>query len=143
MASTSTKPEMQSQVDVNVQFLTRWMGLLRCCGLQQVSPSRDIPLTIIYFKVVKAVGLVEASFAVVMVLMIFMTLILQNSIRASYYHRCKGGTLWQKTIGEWFTAHGGIMAFTSKKPELQSQVDEYTFLSEKMIGSPLYFFLFV
>jgi predicted membrane chloride channel (bestrophin family) len=41
MAFTSTKPEMQEQVEAYIQLLTRLMSLLMCCGLQQVSPNRD------------------------------------------------------------------------------------------------------
>eukprot|EP00929_Paragymnodinium_shiwhaense_P063304 TRINITY_DN31635_c0_g3_i1.p1 TRINITY_DN31635_c0_g3~~TRINITY_DN31635_c0_g3_i1.p1 ORF type:complete len:545 (+),score=61.72 TRINITY_DN31635_c0_g3_i1:139-1773(+) len=47
MAFTSTKPEMQHQVDAYVHLLARLMSLLMCCGLQQVSPNRDRPFEII------------------------------------------------------------------------------------------------
>eukprot|EP00928_Gymnodinium_smaydae_P021124 TRINITY_DN1821_c0_g5_i1.p1 TRINITY_DN1821_c0_g5~~TRINITY_DN1821_c0_g5_i1.p1 ORF type:complete len:504 (-),score=62.40 TRINITY_DN1821_c0_g5_i1:316-1827(-) len=47
MAFTSTKPEMQAQVDAYVHLLARLMSLLMCCGLQQVSPNRDRPFEII------------------------------------------------------------------------------------------------
>jgi predicted membrane chloride channel (bestrophin family) len=47
MAFTSTKPEMQDQVDAYVHLLARLMSLLMCCGLQQVSPNRDRPFEII------------------------------------------------------------------------------------------------
>merc|ERR1719456_1004561 len=47
MAFTSTKPEMQPQVDAYVHLLARLMSLLMCCGLQQVSPNRDRPFAII------------------------------------------------------------------------------------------------
>eukprot|EP00929_Paragymnodinium_shiwhaense_P063303 TRINITY_DN31635_c0_g2_i1.p1 TRINITY_DN31635_c0_g2~~TRINITY_DN31635_c0_g2_i1.p1 ORF type:complete len:566 (+),score=108.04 TRINITY_DN31635_c0_g2_i1:129-1826(+) len=47
MAFTSTKPEMQDQVESYVHLLARLMSLLMCCGLQQVSPNRDRPFEII------------------------------------------------------------------------------------------------
>eukprot|EP00401_Gymnodinium_catenatum_P028368 CAMPEP_0117483278 /NCGR_PEP_ID=MMETSP0784-20121206/13856_1 /TAXON_ID=39447 /ORGANISM="" /LENGTH=446 /DNA_ID=CAMNT_0005277807 /DNA_START=79 /DNA_END=1419 /DNA_ORIENTATION=+ len=47
MAFTSTAPDMQHQVDSYCCLLARWMSLLMCCGLQQVSPERDRPFEII------------------------------------------------------------------------------------------------
>jgi len=47
MAFTSTKPEMQDQVQAYCHLVARLMSLLMCCGLQQVSPCRDKPFEII------------------------------------------------------------------------------------------------
>lgn len=47
MAFTSTKPELQAQVEAYTHLLARLMSLLMCCGLQQVSPCRDRPFEII------------------------------------------------------------------------------------------------
>eukprot|EP00930_Biecheleria_cincta_P016819 TRINITY_DN13558_c0_g1_i1.p1 TRINITY_DN13558_c0_g1~~TRINITY_DN13558_c0_g1_i1.p1 ORF type:complete len:499 (-),score=52.17 TRINITY_DN13558_c0_g1_i1:33-1529(-) len=47
MAFTSTKPEMQEEVQAYCHLVARLMSLLMCCGLQQVSPHRDRPFEII------------------------------------------------------------------------------------------------
>merc|ERR1712050_428847 len=47
MAFTSTKPELQEQVDEYIHLTARLMSLLMCCALQQVSPNRDRPFEII------------------------------------------------------------------------------------------------
>eukprot|EP00927_Polykrikos_kofoidii_P069900 TRINITY_DN6561_c0_g2_i1.p1 TRINITY_DN6561_c0_g2~~TRINITY_DN6561_c0_g2_i1.p1 ORF type:complete len:563 (-),score=90.38 TRINITY_DN6561_c0_g2_i1:33-1721(-) len=56
MAFTSTKPEMQEQVEGYVHLLARLMSLLMCCGLQQVSPKRDRP-----FEIIELSGIEPAS----------------------------------------------------------------------------------
>merc|ERR1719160_59195 len=59
----------------------------------------------------KAAQSVIATFTVVMIF------ILYNRSRTSYSRWWEGGTLLQKTRGEWFNAFSSIMAFTSTKPE--------------------------
>jgi len=62
-----------------------------------------------------------------------MVFILHNRSRISYNRWWEGGTLLQKTRGEWFNAYSSIVAFTSTKPELQDQVDAYLqFLARMM-----------
>eukprot|EP00931_Biecheleriopsis_adriatica_P008811 TRINITY_DN109945_c0_g1_i1.p1 TRINITY_DN109945_c0_g1~~TRINITY_DN109945_c0_g1_i1.p1 ORF type:complete len:542 (+),score=88.65 TRINITY_DN109945_c0_g1_i1:65-1690(+) len=68
----------------------------------------------------------SAAMTVITAFTTIMTFILYNRSRTSYNRWWEGGTLLQKTRGEWFNAYSSIMAFTSTKPELQSQVEEYT-----------------
>lgn len=70
---------------------------------------------------------VAASFGV-------MLFILYNRSRTSYSRWWEGGTLLQKARGEWFNAYSSIMAFTSTKPEMQKQVDEYTHLIARLMS---------
>merc|ERR1719440_2708227 len=72
--------------------------------------------------------MVMASFSVVMLF------ILYNRSRTSYDRWWEGGTLLQKTRGEWFNAYSSIMAFTSTKPEMQAQVKEYQMLLARLMS---------
>lgn len=71
---------------------------------------------------------VLGSFSVVMLF------ILQNRSRTSYSRWWEGGTLLQKTRGEWFNAFSSIMAFTSTKPEHAEQVEAYTHLLARLMS---------
>merc|ERR1719440_188743 len=72
--------------------------------------------------------MVMASFSVVMLF------ILYNRSRISYSRWWEGGTLLQKTRGEWFNAYSSIMSFTSTKPELAEQVREYQMLLARLMS---------
>merc|ERR1719440_2336858 len=72
--------------------------------------------------------MVMASFSVVMLF------ILYNRSRTSYDRWWEGGTLLQKTRGEWFNAYSSIVSFTSTKPELQDQVREYQMLLARLMS---------
>eukprot|EP00931_Biecheleriopsis_adriatica_P053144 TRINITY_DN31075_c0_g1_i1.p1 TRINITY_DN31075_c0_g1~~TRINITY_DN31075_c0_g1_i1.p1 ORF type:complete len:549 (+),score=80.25 TRINITY_DN31075_c0_g1_i1:95-1741(+) len=63
-----------------------------------------------------------------------MLFILYNRSRISYNRWWEGGTLLQKTRGEWFNAFSSVMAFTSTKPDLQPQVDAYTQLLARLMS---------
>merc|ERR1719329_1097966 len=52
-----------------------------------------------------------------------MIFILYNRSTTAYDRWWEGGTLLQKTRGEWFNAYSSIMAFTSTKPEVQDLDD--------------------
>jgi len=60
--------------------------------------------------------------------------ILYNRSRTSYNRWWEGGTLLQKTRGEWFNAYSSIMAFTSTKPELQEEVLSYCHLIARLFS---------
>lgn len=63
-----------------------------------------------------------------------MLFILYNRSRTSYNRWWEGGTLLQKTRGEWFNAYSSIMAFTSTKPELQGQVEAYCHFMARLMS---------
>merc|ERR1719221_512978 len=63
-----------------------------------------------------------------------MTYILYRRSSVAYDRWWEGGTLLQKTRGEWFNAYSSIMAFTSTKPELSDQVDEYIHLTARLMS---------
>merc|ERR1719311_1761667 len=63
-----------------------------------------------------------------------MIFILYNRSNTAYDRWWEGGTLLQKTCGEWFNAYSSIMAFTSTKPELQEQVEAYTHLLARLMS---------
>merc|ERR1719316_1558716 len=63
-----------------------------------------------------------------------MIFILHNRSRTSYNRWWEGGTLLQKTRGEWFNAYSSIMAFTSTKPEHKEQVDAYVHLLARLMS---------
>jgi predicted membrane chloride channel (bestrophin family) len=75
-----------------------------------------------------AAQLVIASFTSVMIF------ILYNRSNTAYDRWWEGGTLLQKTRGEWFNAYSSIMAFTSSKPELQAEVDSYCHLLARLMS---------
>jgi predicted membrane chloride channel (bestrophin family) len=76
----------------------------------------------------KAAAGVIASFTTVMIF------ILYNRSRTSYNRWWEGGTLLQKTRGEWFNAYSSIMAFTSTKPELEAAVETYCQLLARLMS---------
>merc|ERR1719174_998864 len=76
----------------------------------------------------KAAQTVIGGFTAVMIF------ILYNRSRTSYNRWWEGGTLLQKTRGEWLNAYSSIMAFTSTKPEMQAQVEEYTHLLARLMS---------
>jgi len=63
-----------------------------------------------------------------------MTFVLFNRSSIAYDRWWEGGTLLQKTRGEWFNAYSSIMAFTSVKPELEDQVNEYQHLLARLMS---------
>merc|ERR1740130_297524 len=65
---------------------------------------------------------------------VVMTFILYNRSRTSYNRWWEGGTLLQKTRGEWFNAYSSIMAFGSTRPELQDQVEAYYHLMARLMS---------
>eukprot|EP00930_Biecheleria_cincta_P018016 TRINITY_DN14165_c0_g7_i1.p1 TRINITY_DN14165_c0_g7~~TRINITY_DN14165_c0_g7_i1.p1 ORF type:complete len:532 (-),score=71.89 TRINITY_DN14165_c0_g7_i1:374-1969(-) len=65
---------------------------------------------------------------------VVMTFILYNRSQTAYDRWWEGGTLLQKTRGEWFNAYSSIMAFTSTKPEIQDQVEAYTHLLARLMS---------
>merc|ERR1719272_1326074 len=89
-------------------------------NLEDESDDRD--------KAAKAAAGVIGSFTSIMIF------ILYNRSRMSYNRWWEGGTLLQKTRGEWFNAYSSIMAFTSTKPEMQEQVDAYTHLLARLMS---------
>eukprot|EP00927_Polykrikos_kofoidii_P031725 TRINITY_DN2721_c0_g3_i2.p1 TRINITY_DN2721_c0_g3~~TRINITY_DN2721_c0_g3_i2.p1 ORF type:complete len:580 (-),score=63.01 TRINITY_DN2721_c0_g3_i2:124-1749(-) len=76
----------------------------------------------------KAAQMVIAAFTSVM------AFILYNRSNTAYDRWWEGGTLLQKTRGEWFNAFSSIMAFTSTKPEMQDQVDSYVHLLARLMS---------
>mmetsp|Transcript_28371 Transcript_28371/g.52028 ORF Transcript_28371/g.52028 Transcript_28371/m.52028 type:complete len:541 (-) Transcript_28371:31-1653(-) len=77
---------------------------------------------------------VDAAKVVIAGVTPIMIFILYNRSRTSYDRWWEGGTLLQKTRGEWFNAYSSIMAFTSTKPELQDQVDRYVHLLARLMS---------
>merc|ERR1719329_1513778 len=63
-----------------------------------------------------------------------MIFILYNRSTTAYDRWWEGGTLLQKTRGEWFNAYSSIMAFTSTKPEMQDAVDSYVHLLARLMS---------
>eukprot|EP00930_Biecheleria_cincta_P018013 TRINITY_DN14165_c0_g4_i1.p1 TRINITY_DN14165_c0_g4~~TRINITY_DN14165_c0_g4_i1.p1 ORF type:complete len:518 (-),score=69.88 TRINITY_DN14165_c0_g4_i1:85-1638(-) len=63
-----------------------------------------------------------------------MSFILQRRSSIAYDRWWEGGTLLQKTRGEWFNAYSSVMAFTSTKPEMQDQVEEYQQLLARLMS---------
>jgi len=76
----------------------------------------------------------EAAQTVTAAFTIVMTFILYNRSRTSYNRWWEGGTLLQKTRGEWFNAYSSIMAFTSTQPELQEEVEVYCHLTARLFS---------
>merc|ERR1719157_175743 len=72
--------------------------------------------------------LVIAAFSSVMIF------VLNGRSNTAYNRWWEGGTLLQKTRGEWFNAYSSIMAFTSVKPEMQDQVDAYVHLLARLMS---------
>merc|ERR1719401_1317941 len=65
---------------------------------------------------------------------LIMVFILYNRSRISYSRWWEGGTLLQKTRGEWFNGYSSIMAFTTTKPEMQERVTEYVQLITRLMS---------
>jgi len=63
-----------------------------------------------------------------------MLFILYNRSSTAYDRWWEGGTLLQKTRGEWFNAYSSIMAFASTDPEVQTQVDAYCNLLARLMS---------
>lgn len=79
----------------------------------------------------------ETSEASQMVLAAFtsvMIFVLWNRSNVAYNRWWEGGTLLQKTRGEWFNAFSSIMAFTSTKPEHEESVEAYTHLLARLMS---------
>ncbi|CAJ1344985.1 unnamed protein product [Effrenium voratum] len=52
----------------------------------------------------------------------------------AYERWWEGGTLLQKTRGEWFNSYSSLVAFSSPKPELQRQVMEFHHLLARLMS---------
>eukprot|EP00435_Cladocopium_sp_Y103_P043468 s2086_g12.t1 len=52
----------------------------------------------------------------------------------AYERWWEGGTLLQKTRGEWFNAYSSLVAFSSARPELQRQVMEFHHLLARLMS---------
>eukprot|EP00927_Polykrikos_kofoidii_P011381 TRINITY_DN1481_c0_g4_i1.p1 TRINITY_DN1481_c0_g4~~TRINITY_DN1481_c0_g4_i1.p1 ORF type:complete len:480 (-),score=71.67 TRINITY_DN1481_c0_g4_i1:250-1689(-) len=76
----------------------------------------------------KAAQMVIGAFTSVMIF------ILYNRSNTAYDRWWEGGTLLQKTRGEWFNAYSSIMAFTSTKPEMAEQVEQYVHLLARLMS---------
>eukprot|EP00931_Biecheleriopsis_adriatica_P000669 TRINITY_DN10075_c2_g1_i1.p1 TRINITY_DN10075_c2_g1~~TRINITY_DN10075_c2_g1_i1.p1 ORF type:complete len:521 (-),score=51.47 TRINITY_DN10075_c2_g1_i1:158-1720(-) len=76
----------------------------------------------------------DAARSVIAAFTSVMVFILYNRSNTAYDRWWEGGTLLQQTRGEWFNAYSSIMAFTSTKPEMKEQVDEYTQLLARMMS---------
>lgn len=85
-------------------------------------------ITIFHADTSTAATIVMAAFTAIM------TFILQRRSSIAYDRWWEGGTLLQKTRGEWFNAYSSIMAFTSTKPELQPQVESYVHLLARLMS---------
>merc|ERR1719272_639789 len=89
-------------------------------NLEDESDDRD--------KASKAAAGVIGAFTSIMIF------ILYNRSNVAYNRWWEGGTLLQKTRGEWFNSYSSIMAFTSTKPELADQVDAYVHLLARLMS---------
>jgi len=76
----------------------------------------------------------KAAQSIMAVFTAVMIFILHNRSRTSYNRWWEGGTLLQKTRGEWFNAYSSIMAFTSTRPELQDEVVKYCHLMARLFS---------
>eukprot|EP00927_Polykrikos_kofoidii_P038065 TRINITY_DN32337_c0_g1_i1.p1 TRINITY_DN32337_c0_g1~~TRINITY_DN32337_c0_g1_i1.p1 ORF type:complete len:545 (-),score=35.42 TRINITY_DN32337_c0_g1_i1:30-1664(-) len=63
-----------------------------------------------------------------------MIFILHDRSTTAYDRWWEGGTLLQKTRGEWFNAYSSIIAFTSNKPEMQKEVMEYSHFIARLMS---------
>jgi len=52
----------------------------------------------------------------------------------AYKRWWEGGTLLQKTRGEWFNAYSSLLAFSSTQPEMGRQVEEYRHLLVRLLA---------
>eukprot|EP00930_Biecheleria_cincta_P018008 TRINITY_DN14165_c0_g1_i1.p1 TRINITY_DN14165_c0_g1~~TRINITY_DN14165_c0_g1_i1.p1 ORF type:complete len:519 (-),score=58.71 TRINITY_DN14165_c0_g1_i1:179-1735(-) len=85
-------------------------------------------VTVFHPDTAGAAGMAMTAFTAVM------TFVLYNRSSIAYDRWWEGGTLLQKTRGEWFNAYSSIMAFTSTKPELEPQVTEYQHLLARLMS---------
>ncbi|CAE7620906.1 unnamed protein product, partial [Symbiodinium sp. CCMP2456] len=83
--------------------------------------SRDAEIT-------EAVVLLAATFTAVMIF------ILTARLQIAYDRWWEGGTLLQKTRGEWFNAYSSLIAFSSGKVELQAKVEEFHHLLARLMS---------
>jgi len=63
-----------------------------------------------------------------------MVFILYNRSNTAYDRWWEGGTLLQKTRGEWFNAYSSVMSFTSTRPEMQQEVESYCHLVARLMS---------
>merc|ERR1719456_1405649 len=79
-------------------------------------------------------GIQDSSAEVLAAFSGVMLFVLYNRSNTAYDRWWEGGTLLQKTRGEWFNAYSSIMAFTSTKPEHETAVKEYTHLLARLMS---------
>jgi predicted membrane chloride channel (bestrophin family) len=63
-----------------------------------------------------------------------MTFVLYFRSNVAYSRWWEGGTLLQKTRGEWFNAYSSLMAFTSTDPKFTDQVEEFQHLLARLMS---------
>jgi len=63
-----------------------------------------------------------------------MFFILQFRSNIAYDRWWEGGTLLQKTRGEWFNAYSSLMAFSSTDPSREKEVEEYHHLLARLMS---------
>lgn len=76
----------------------------------------------------------NASAMILTTLTVILTFILYNRSRTSYDRWWEGGTLLQKTRGEWFNAYSSLVAFASTKPEMRNKVTTYLHFLARMMS---------
>mmetsp|Transcript_55988 Transcript_55988/g.130904 ORF Transcript_55988/g.130904 Transcript_55988/m.130904 type:complete len:445 (+) Transcript_55988:132-1466(+) len=79
-------------------------------------------------RTVETIMLLEAIFTAVMIY------ILTMRVQIAYDRWWEGGTLLQKTRGEWFNAYSSLIAFSSGKAEMQSKVKEFHHLLARLMS---------
>ncbi|CAE7382668.1 icmt [Symbiodinium sp. KB8] len=83
--------------------------------------SRDAEIT-------DSIVLLAETFTAVMIF------ILTARLQIAYDRWWEGGTLLQKTRGEWFNAYSSLIAFSSGKVELQAKVEEFHHLLARLMS---------
>lgn len=63
-----------------------------------------------------------------------MTFVLYFRSNIAYSRWWEGGTLLQKTRGEWFNAYSSLMAFTSTDPKMADKVEEFQHLLARLMS---------
>ncbi|CAE7336185.1 unnamed protein product [Symbiodinium natans] len=76
----------------------------------------------------QAAVLLTAAFTAVMIF------ILTTRLQIAYDRWWEGGTLLQKTRGEWFNAYSSLIAFSSGKLEMQAKVEEFHHLLARLMS---------
>ncbi|CAE7206123.1 icmt [Symbiodinium sp. CCMP2592] len=79
-------------------------------------------------EITDSVVLLAATFTAVMIF------ILTARLQIAYDRWWEGGTLLQKTRGEWFNAYSSLIAFSSGKVELQAKVEEFHHLLARLMS---------